>query len=113
MLPTVRSRYARAAWRESYNSASSILEFTGIHTMPPDIAVVPPMSEDFSRRSTRRSCEAATAAVVMPPAPAPSTITSYSDASSFSASRLSGVIRDRGGHDKEDQIDEAAIGDRM
>src|SRR5918994_6103237 len=50
----------------------------GIHTMPPDHAVVPPTSADFSNTPTLSPCPAAVTAAVSPAAPVPSTTTSYS-----------------------------------
>ena len=56
---------------------AAIAVLAGIHTMPPEIEVVPPTWVDFSTSSTRNPSAAATQAAVMPPAPAPRTTTSY------------------------------------
>ncbi|MEY9883476.1 hypothetical protein ABIA43_005010 [Bradyrhizobium sp. USDA 328] len=69
-------RYRTASVTLSESPASFILGLAGIQTMPPDHAVVPPTKAVFSTTSTRRPSAAATAAAVMPPAPAPMTMTS-------------------------------------
>jgi hypothetical protein len=58
--------------------ACAAFAFAGIHTIPPETAVVPPTNADFSMSTTRRPSAAATHAAVIPPAPAPRTTTSYS-----------------------------------
>src|SRR5688500_13554872 len=51
---------------------------TGIQTIPPDHAVVPPRWSAFSNTPTRAPPSAAVTAAVSPPAPEPRTTTSYS-----------------------------------
>src|SRR5262245_9658356 len=50
--------------------------FAGIHTMPPEIAVVPPIHREASTSRTRSPPAAATQAAVSPAAPLPTTSTS-------------------------------------
>jgi hypothetical protein len=72
----VLDKYCTASVMLSESPASFILALAGIQTMPSDHAVVPPTKAVFSITSTRRPSAAATAAAVMPPAPAPTTMTS-------------------------------------
>ena len=67
--------------------ACFIPALTGIQTIPPDHAVVPPTNSVFSIRRTRRPSAAATAAAVIPPAPAPMTTTSYASEADITGPR--------------------------
>ena len=51
----------------------------GIHSQPPERAVVPPKRGSFSTTSTFKPCDAAVIAVAMPEAPLPTTSTSHSN----------------------------------
>src|SRR6266481_9824900 len=98
--------------------ACFILALTGIQTIPPDHAVVPPINSVFSITRTLRPSAAATAAAVMPPAPAPITTTSYaSEAGMGAPARLRshdrGVVGHRRGDHQEHQIDQTRIRNRV
>ena len=69
---------------------SPVLErlWAGIHTIPPDTAVVPPTVADFSYTSTEAPWTAAVSAAVSPAPPLPSTTTSTSWSQSVTAVSL-------------------------
>src|SRR5271166_4928015 len=69
-------RYCSAA--STVNSLSGQRLWAGIHTMPPDTAVVPPTVGAFSYTSTDAPATTAVSAAVSAAAPLPSTTTSAS-----------------------------------
>ena len=68
--------YVRALSRLSSTPTSGMCGLFGIHTCPPDHAVVPPTWSAFSKTATEAPPSWATIAAVNPAAPVPSTTTS-------------------------------------
>ena len=68
--------YWIASSRESAIPTSAMWRLRGIHGIPPDTPVVPPMRSAFSRRSTSAPPSWARVAATRPAAPDPSTTTS-------------------------------------
>ena len=68
--------YVSASSRESLTPTSAMCRFIGIHGMPPETPVVPPMRSDFSSNRTEAPPSCAMVADTSPAAPDPSTTTS-------------------------------------
>ena len=75
------ARYVRARSGVSCMPQALASEVPGIHSQPPDRAVVPPNLGSFSMTKTFSPCAAAVTAALIPDAPDPITRTSHSYAS--------------------------------
>src|ERR1700746_3064875 len=78
LLPASWRRYVRARSGFSRIPHAFASEVPGIHSQPPDRAVVPPNFGSFSMIRTLRPCAAALTAALMPDAPDPITRTAHS-----------------------------------
>src|SRR4051812_4321170 len=82
LFPVSWRRYVRARSGDSLIPHALASDVPGIHSQPPERAVVPPNFGSFSTMSTLSPCFAAVTAALMPDAPEPMTKTSHSYLSS-------------------------------
>src|SRR6476659_2149533 len=81
--------YARASSALSCRPAARMRWLFGTQMQPPDIAVVPPISSDFSATSTRAPRTHPVSAAASPAAPEPRTTRSYSLSDDMATTHLS------------------------